>query len=415
MTVVKLKNGIEVRELGPGRASVNFSFRFGSSYVIPQPSAEVLAAMQSFSARAANKTESLQPGSADSINPGLTFNDVAPQETDYIFPKFRALSAVLIPGYYIDFSQGTVLKDSMSLLEEQTLYCDHIYWRTREWVGVVNQVSWDDKADKAGAPGINTEMKVDWRKAPDIARGLLMKPPAVKAVSCTVDFEWEASHPDLLEKRIFWASLGENVDGQIVRLIVTKITDYYEVSFVYKGANPGSNGMLPDDGDEEEFATNGKPAKLEKPRLSLVDKEKTKVKLTAEQKKKYGLESHTGEEIDDAIVLRAVDAAIASFETRLTSANAIVDAERAEVLRLATLAEGDKEGKLDAALAGIIEKADASQLPGLKTLYASKAEAKLTKTCQSCGSTNVATRSSVEEAPVMTDKPANFGSASSLL
>jgi len=399
MTVARLKNGIEVRELMPGRASVNFCFRFGASYIAPQPSKEVLAAMASF----ATRPQSLQPGSADSINPGLTFNDVAPQETDYVFPKFRALSAVLIPGYFIDFSQGTVLKDSMPLLEEQTLYCDHVYWRTREWVGAVNQVVWDDKPDKAGAPGINTEMKVDWRKAPDIARGLLMKPPAVKAVSCTVDFTWDASHPDLLEKRIFWQSLGEEIEGEIVRMIVTKILDYYEVSFVYKGANPGSNGLLPDEDEESEFSAGGKPAKLSsrKPPLSLIeDKEIKKVKLTAEQKKKYGLEAHAGDDVADTIVLAAVDSAFSSFESRLASATAIVDSERAEVLRLATLAEADQDGKLPTVLSDMISKADGSQLPGIKTLYQSKAEAKFTKTCQKCGSTDIATRSSVEAPPI---------------
>ncbi len=420
MTVTRLKNGVTVKELRPGRASVNFSFPFGASYIAPQPSAAVLAAMASFSARAANRTESLQPGSADSINPGLTFNDVAPQETDYIFPKFRALSAVLIPGYFIDFSQGTVLKDSMPLLAEQTVYCDHVYWRTREWVGAVNQVAWDDKPDKAGAPGINTEMKVDWRKAPDIARGLLMKPPAVRAVSCTVDFEWDASHPELLEKRIFWMSLGEEVDGQIVRLIVTKILDYYEVSFVYKGANPGSNGLLPEeeDADEEEFSAGGKPAKLSRGKagLSLIEKETNKVKLTAEQKKRFGLEAHAGDEVADAIVLAAVESSMATLETRANAATPVVDAERAEVLRLATLAEADKDGKLDAAVSDIVSKADASQLPGLKTFYAGRAEAKFTRTCQDCGSKNISSRSSVENAPTVTSQSKqDFGNASSLL
>ena len=401
MAVIKLKNGVKLNELMPGRASINLSIPFGASYVPPEPSPEVLSAMASFSAA----RQSLQPGAADSINPGLTFNDVKPQETDYIFPKFRALSAVLIPGYFIDFSKDNVLKDSLPLLAEQTLYCDHIYWRAREWVGAVNQVEWDAKPDKAGAPGINTEMKVDWRKSSDIARGLLMKAPVVKSVSCTVEFDWDASHPDLMEKRIFWQSLGEEVDGEIVRIVVTKITDYNEVSFVHKGANPGSNGLLPD-GDEvdDEFSAGGEPAKLSgKPasKLSLISKEKKTVKLNAEQKKRLGLEAHEGEEVADTVVLTAVETRIASFETRLASASAIVDAERAEVLRLATLAEGDKDGKLSEALQGMLAKADAAQLPGLKQLYAEKAEAKLTKTCQKCGSHEIANRSSMEAPEVV--------------
>lgn len=363
---------------------------------VPAPSAEVLSAMASFAA-GSRSPQSLEAGG---INPGLTQADVFPNEqTDYVYPKFRALSATVIPGYFIDFSVGSVLKDSMPLLAEQTLYCDHIYWRTREWVGVVNQVAWDDKADKAGAPGINTEMKVDWRKAPDIARGLLMRPPAVRAVSATVDFEWDASHPDLLEKRIFYQSLGENIDGQIVRFVVTKITDYYEVSFVYKGANPGSNGQLPDDegaSDDAEFSAPQLAAK--KPPLQLAPKkEKHTVKLTAEQKTALGI-THEGEEVPDAdVILTATRLA-----QRATAADAIVSAQRVELLRLATIAEGTGEGDtrvLSESLKKLIEGADASQLPGLVTLYQERAEAKFDRTCQKCGSKEVKGRSSVENAP----------------
>jgi len=69
---------------------------------------------------------------------------------------------------------------------------------------------------------------------------------------------------------------------------------------------------------------------------------------------------------------------------------------------LATLAEGDKEGKLSEVLSTMISKADASQLPGLKTLYIERAEAKFTKTCKKCGSTEFANRSSVEAADIVT-------------
>jgi hypothetical protein len=403
--IIKLVHGGFI-DLDARVAKMNLQVPFAASLAVPPPSPEVLSAMASFAAG----PRSLQVGDAGSINPGLTQADVFPNEqTDYIFPKFRALSAVLIPGYWIDFSVGSVLRDSMPLLAEQTLYCDHVYWRTREWVGVVNQVLWDEKPDKAGAPGINTQMKVDWRKAPDIARGLLMKPPAVRAVSATVDFDWDASHPDLLEKRIFYQSLGENIDGQIVRLLVTKITDYYEVSFVYKGANPGSNGQLPaDDEDENEFSAPGlshRGTETQRQPLQIATtKEKHTVKLTAAQKTALGI-THEGEEVPDADVISTAT----SLAQRATSADAIVAAQRAEVLRLATLAEGVGEGdarKLDPAIAGLIEKADVSQLPGLATMYGAKAQSAFPLTCQKCGSKEVKGRSSVEDPAVVEEKGA---------
>lgn len=408
---MKVGKGIELLGMtGPasGRAQLNMRVPFAETLVVPELSAEVKTAMASFAAT----PRSLGMGGGEGINPGLTQGDVFPNEqTDYIYPKFRVLSAVLIPGYWIDFSVGAVLKESMPLLSEQTLYCDHIYWRTREWVGVVNTVVWDEKPDKAGAPGINSEMKVDWRKAPDIARGLLMKPPAVRAVSATVDFDWDASHPELMEKRIFWQSLGENIDGEIVRLKVTKITDYYEVSFVYKGANPGSNGHLPDD-DEAELSAPGSDklrfVDQRKPddKLKLVGppKEKNTVKLTDAQLKALGLEAQAKDgEVADSFVISTAE----SLAARAAAADGIVSAERAEVLRLATLSEGvGEDKKLPESLSQLIAGADASQLPGLKTLYAERAELKFPKTCQSCGSKNLAGRSSVEEQEIVENKPA---------
>lgn len=393
------KKNIEIISLSPGRARVNLRVRFGESLSLREPSSEVLAAMASFAAN----PRSLGMGNGEGVNPGLTQGDVFPNEqTDYIYPKFRVLSATVIPGYFIDFSKENVLKDSMKLLAEQTIYCDHVYWRTREWVGVVNSVVWDDTPDKAGAPGINSEMKVDWRKAPDIARGLLMKPPAVRAVSATVDFDWDASHPDLLEKRIFWQSLGEDVDGQIVRLIVTKITDYYEVSFVYKGANPGSNGLLPEeDGGDEELSARRLGAPNKPPTVTpLKPKETKKMKFNATliaALAAVGIAVTAEEEVSE----ERVESFMADLARRATAADAIVSADRAEVLRLATIAEGEGEGDarvLPKSLAAIINGADPSQLPELQTLYAGKAEAKFTKTCQDCGSKNVANRSSVEAA-----------------
>lgn len=94
------------------------------------------------------------------------------------------------------------------------------------------------------------------------------------------------------------------------------------------------------------------------------------MKLTAEQKKILGLESQAADDVPDAVVLAAIE----RFAPQVTASQAIIAAERAEVLRLATLAEVGAEGKLPEALAGIIQQADAGQLPSLKQMYAAKAE-----------------------------------------
>jgi hypothetical protein len=128
------------------------------------------------------------------------------------------------------------------------------------------------------------------------------------------------------------------------------------------------------------------------------------VKLTAAQKTALGI-THEGEEVPDADVISTAT----SLAQRATSADAIVAAQRAEVLRLATLAEGVGEGdarKLDPAIAGLIEKADVSQLPGLATMYGAKAQSAFPLTCQKCGSKEVKGRSSVEDPAVVEEKGA---------
>jgi len=123
------------------------------------------------------------------------------------------------------------------------------------------------------------------------------------------------------------------------------------------------------------------------------------VKLTAAQKTALGI-THEGEDVPDADVISTAT----SLAQRATSADAIVGAQRAEVLRLATLAEGVGEGdarKLAPEVAGLIEKADASQLPALVTMYAAKAQAAFPLTCQKCGSKEVKGRSSMEDPPVV--------------
>jgi hypothetical protein len=428
-----MKKNLQI-SLGGKRGRIRLEMAFGDSLAVTQPvSVGPLTDDQiaKLTAKLAAK-ESLSP--EDFADTGLTFDKVNPVDADFIYPQFRALSATVIPGYFLDFTKDGVLKAAVDLLKGQTVYTNHCYWRVENWIGAVNQSTWDAKGDKVGGvPGINVELKIDWKMNPKIARGLLMKPPAIHSVSATIGFEWDASHPDLLEQGIFFRNLGQDIDGDIVRIVVTKIEGCHEMSLVYQGANPESNEHLPwgdedENGDEEMSA--GDPENLisfvktssalpdgrataRKPKGSqsqtaddadLEDKEKTKVKLTPEQKKALGLEAQTGDEFEDSVVLTAVDSLttrVASAETKSTSAQTIIDAERVEIVRLATISEGvigdDKQVKLPDVLAEMIAKADASQLPGLKALYGQRVDAKFQPKCATCGSTEVSRRSSVEE------------------
>jgi hypothetical protein len=353
---------------------------------------------------------------------GPNFNsaaDVVPNEdTDYIYPLFRALSASIIPGYWVEYP-ADVLKKSVPLLEGRTVYKNHDRFDCEKWVGAVNQSVWDAEGTQSeNVPGVNAEFKIDLKVAPLIARGIVMKPPAINAVSVTVVFTFDYSHPDI-EKESHWKFmdlLGEEVGGQIVRFIATEILDYQEISVVSRGADRLARGVNPDDEEEDDNElserSNSAPPLNQPPTQPSANqstnpgataptaKEKQTVKLSAEQKKKLGLEALEGDEVDDSVVMRAVE----QLSARAEAGDVLVSSARAECLRVATLAEvGADEGvQLPATVADIINDAPAGRLDGLTKMYSEKAAQRFKPTCQKCGSQDVATRSSVETPPAET-------------
>jgi hypothetical protein len=317
-----------------------------------------------------------------------TIDDLKPKPSDFILPLFRALSATLIEGYWLDYSKPGVLQAAVPLLQGQTVFEDHRYWRVRDWVGVVSKTVWDDKGEESdGVPGINAELKIDWKKNPWIARGLMMTPPAIHSVSVTVLFEFDFSHPELVEQGRFWDLLGEEVEGHVVRLIVTRILGFWELSLVFQGADALAKKLAGEQETGVELtAPRGGPTKI--------TKENGTVKLTAQQKAALGLTAHQGEDVPEGTVLQAVE----GLAARAEAGDKFVTSQRAECLRVATLATvGAKDGTLPEALTKVISQAGAEELDGLIKMYAEEAEKRFPRTCQHCGSKDIAGRSSVEE------------------
>src|SRR5207244_11978770 len=106
-------------------------------------------------------------------------------------------------------------------------HCDYL---PSKFLGTVIESIWDNTGDKSdNVPGINAKLMIDALWNPQVARGLLLRPfPAINESSVKVCFEYEFSHPQLLEKGFwfYWDSLGEEIDGSIVRFIVTKILKF---------------------------------------------------------------------------------------------------------------------------------------------------------------------------------------------
>jgi len=328
-------------------------------------------------------------GGADTSVSKSPVSDILPRAEDLISFQFRAISQRLVECYSVDYSRPGVLEASVPMLVDQRICKDHQNRKAEDACGRITESVWDASgANSNGYPGINIRFFVDAKIEPRLVR--LLSYGGVRSGSVTVGFEWEPSHPELLEQKKFWWLLGENVDGQIVRLIVTKILFYDEYSLVYEGADEDAK-RLPDDDEAEPETENVASQTAGQPSQPPQGQTEKTVKLTPEQKKTLGL-SHAADEVADADVLNAIDRLSVdrtATDAKLAAADAIISAERAEVVRLATVAElGSAEGKLPEVLANVIANADASQLPALKQLYAEKAQSKL------------GTRSSQEENPV---------------
>ena len=311
---------------------------------------------------------------------------LAPVEGDYIYPVFRALSASVIPGYWLDYSGPGVLQESTAMLTGQTVYKNHDFMDVEQWVGVVNRSFWDPEGKQSGdVSGINVEMKIDWRMNPRIARGLLMQPPAIHSASVTVLFEYEYSHPQMTAEGRFWDSLGEVVDGQLVRLIVTKILGYWEISLVFQGADQLAKQIPELNGRAEEFSL-AKVTSEKKPE-SIRMAEFSKSTLDA-----LGLDMREGAEITQELLTTRLKQLVELAET----GEYMVAVARNEALRVVRLANANDDFESAVPIERLIETATPKELEEITKFYSLRIARGFPNTCQSCGATSHTVRSSVE-------------------
>jgi hypothetical protein len=160
------------------------------------------------------------------------------ENEEYLFAPFRALSAEYIESRAIDFTKEGILKKSYRLLKGQTIYPNHDK-DVLNWIGHVSKSSWDDgTGDVPG--GVNAVLAVNKKWNQKTVDGV--KSGAIHSVSVSVDFAWEKSHPELGDD--FWWHLGETVGKETVRIIVTEITGYAEISLVWQGACPSAKRLF---------------------------------------------------------------------------------------------------------------------------------------------------------------------------
>lgn len=377
--------------------------------------------------------------------PGVSMEDLVPQEGDFIHPVFRALSETTVKGNLTDFSKNGVLKKSMSLLKGQTIYANHDIV-IGSHLGVIEDVRWQESYKLENGltvpAGINTKLKIDGKSQPNIARAILMDPPALHSVSVTIQFEWEQSHPKLTREE-FWSNFGQLVQGEVVRKVATKILRYYEISLVPHGADPfakklDEGGKIISGNIAKSFASFGLSTRdayiygldfkniahelnSETIPKSLIDKEFNKMDLT-KLATKLGLSEATEEAIEAKLTEVISNASkieglntqiqtltgeatqakddLATKEAKITELNGqittltvsngeskkVVDAFRAKVVENYTKLKGDNK---DEAMLKLLADASYDTLVSLNNDYLVQLEEKFPLTCKDCNSHNI--------------------------
>jgi hypothetical protein len=212
-----------------------------------------MSAIVPFGAMLSFKTPEVQAGFKASLSampmPGMgpdmdMERYMNPQESDYIHVPIRALTATSVQGGIIDFgyNKGKALKEAVPMFNGLTVFKDH-EWSVDKWLGLTSGAYWDEITPGA-PPGVNMMLDVDSVADPKAARGLLTG--ALNSGSVTIKFDYEQSHPDL-SKDDFLMQLGDTVNGQVVRALVTKVTRLMEYSVVWQGADHFAK-VIGDDG-----------------------------------------------------------------------------------------------------------------------------------------------------------------------
>lgn len=371
---MKFPNGVEIVSMEKRHGSISMQSKFGANAISFDPK---------LPERVQERIKLVSQWAQTSNNDNFNYqrvDDILPREEDAISVSFRSLSKRIIEGHWLDFTADGVLEAGVEMLQGQTVYPNHQFWDINNALGSVSAAAWDASGEKFGnVPGINATYSIDALMNPRIARGLLWKPfPYIHSTSLTVLFEFDYSHPRLVEEGKFWINLGEEIDGDIVRLVVTKIREIWEASLVFQGADRIAKKAKDDDDPEiESFSA----ANLSLPTNS--NEEKT-MKLTKEQKSQLGI-GFDGEDVPETEIFKAAETLAArnkefdgvnltELKAQAATAATLLSKQRTEVSRLAKLAElGAEAGELDEIVSTQIEKADADTLVKLETYYQKKA------------------------------------------
>ena len=155
----------------------------------------------------------------------------------------RMLSATMIKGHWVDYSDPALWTDETAKKFSTTLYLNHGGWsgpRVEEWIGSAS----NPRISTKNILGVDATFKIDKKRDMVLTQGAIVSgmkhnPPTVKSFSVGINHKLKKSHT-FEDPWEFWEKLGTEVDGSIVRFIVTSIERIRECSLVYAGADPNA-------------------------------------------------------------------------------------------------------------------------------------------------------------------------------
>jgi hypothetical protein len=273
----------------------------------------------------------------------------------------------------------------VSLFGGLTVYANHNA-DVNQWKGYTQKPVWDGKNEPNG---INGEMVLDRTVDATLARGVEIG--ALKSASVTVWFEWEKSHPDL---RNFWDYLGEEVEGEIVRIIITKLVRAAEVSVVWEGEdqyakalNAEVRSQESEDGSQEENLNVNRNHGGEV------------MKINETVCKKLGIEPPADGEVSQEVLEVAIDKKVAKFNEDIAALKPDAEIGKSHLKAVRDqAATAYKALKGDAAkesfIENVIQKADLETAKSMLEEYQQGIDEAAPLTCPKCG-TKLSRQSSV--------------------
>ena len=350
---------------------------------------------------------------SESSSENDTRNKVVRWETETALVRtYRALSATIVADY-IDYGYdgGRALMEGVKLFHKTKagfnvpMHKNHSR-EVEDWLGKVTDSYWDsgEVAGRGFPAGVNivTEyLKEAFISDTDKKILVGLQNDVLNAVSVTIRFNWKKSHPKM-DDFDFMLALGTTVDGELVRVLVTKILQVLEISLVYAGADPYARDLTASqhgDGIQPNVTTPHKEVQPMEKLKELVASLATFLEISefnVEDEAQLALLMPKLTEVsskatEDATALQTLlddtKAKLAETEAALTKSQTEVGEYKADLKERLTKATTLVMKDQNVVILKLAETADLSTLKELVNVYEAKSDEFAPLTCPSCHTT----------------------------